>query len=89
MPTASRTCGALTASRTSPGNCSPSAKIWSAWRNAAWPASVSTKPRPAGFSKVWPSDLSSSRTCVLTVCTAMPSRAAARAMPPSLATTQK
>jgi len=89
MPTARRGPGVLTASRSRSGSCSPSWKIWSAWRIAAMPASVSTKPRPAGLSNAWPSARSSSRTWVLTVCTAMSSRAAAREMPPSLATTQK
>ena len=42
-----------------------------------------------GLSSWWPSAFSNSRTCALMVCTAMSSRSAARAKPPSLVTTQK
>ena len=55
MPTASRTPGARTASRSTAGNCSPSWKIRSACCIAARPASVNARPRPAGLSNDWPS----------------------------------
>jgi hypothetical protein len=86
-PTARRTTGPLAACLV--GNDWPIWKISSARAKAAWPASVSATPRPAGLSSWWPSAFSSSRTWALMVCTAMPRRSAARAKPPSLVTTQK
>jgi hypothetical protein len=89
MPTARRTVGTSTASRTRSGSVSPREKIWSASSIAVRPASVSARPRPAGFSRAAPRFCSSSRTWVDTVCTDSPSFSAARVSPPSLATTQK
>ena len=53
------------------------------------PLTEPAPPRPAGLSNWWPSAFSSSRTWALIVCTAMSSRSAARAKPPSFVTTQK
>jgi len=58
-------------------------------REGGLAASVRATPRPEGLSNWCPSDFSSSRTWALMVCTAMSSRSAARAKPPSLVTTQK
>lgn len=61
----------------------------SACRKTTTPASVSARPRPAGRSNWQPRSRSSSRTWVLTVCTAMSSCAAALDMLSSLSTIQK